>query len=145
MTCATDLETSRCFQANLGRLSEEAQSRWRDWASRKCADFLLSPQEGGVWILHGRRDVESDAKTLQKLLRALGSHWKMKIQTERDWLRLLTPDAFLQVLGCAGKPVRQGALEQQTSEQVRGHARHRPPYAVPAHGAIVHPLCVSLA
>ena len=39
--------------------------------------------------------------TLQKLLRTLGSHWKMKIQNEagRSWLQLITPEAFAQALG----------------------------------------------
>ncbi len=124
MTCATNLETSRCFQANLGRLSEAAERRWRAWASQKCCDFLLALQEGGEWILHARHDVESDARTLQKLLRTLGSHWKMKVQTEagRNWLRLITLDTFAQALGSNSIPEREGVSELQTSEKAPGRA-----------------------
>ena len=45
--------------------------------------------------------MDSNAKTLQKLLRTLGSHWKMEIQNEagRSWLQLITPEAFAQALG----------------------------------------------
>ena len=127
MTCATKLETSCCFQANLGRLSEAAEDRWRAWASQKCDDFLLPPRgEEGEWILHARRAVESDAKTLQKLLRTLGSHWKMKIQNEagRNWLRLITPEAFAQAPGHDSNPEvhEEGAPEPQASVWAQGRA-----------------------
>ena len=72
------------------------------WASQRCEDFLPTPNgDKGEWILNARRAVESDAKSLQKLLRTLGSHWKMRIQNEagRSWLQLITPEAFAQALG----------------------------------------------
>ena len=128
MTCATKLETSCCFQANLGRLSEAAEDRWRAWASQKCEDFLLAPrEEEGEWILQAKRPVESDAKTLQKLLRTLGSHWKMKIRNEagRQWLQLLTPEAFEQALKRDSNPEleeeapkpRASARQSQTNSE----------------------------
>jgi hypothetical protein len=124
MACTTDLETSCCFQADLGRLSEAAESRWRTWASRKCCNFLLEPQEGGEWILHARRDVESDARTLQKLLRTLGSHWKMKVQTKagRNWLRLITEDMFAHALRSGSNPEREDVSEPASSEKAPGCA-----------------------
>ena len=100
MSCANELETSCCFQANLGRLSEAAEDRWREWASQKCENFSLTPSGGGEWILNARRAVESDKRSLQKLLRTLGSHWKMRIQKEagKSWLQLITPETFAQAL-----------------------------------------------
>ena len=51
-------------------------------------------------LANARRAVESDARSLQKLLRTLGSHWKMRIQNEagKSWLQLITPEAFAQAL-----------------------------------------------
>ena len=55
-------------------------------------------RRGGV--LNARRAVESDKRSLQKLLRTLGSHWKMRIQKEagKSWLQLITPETFAQAL-----------------------------------------------
>ena len=51
-------------------------------------------------LLNARRAVESDKRSLQKLLRTLGSHWKMRIQKEagKSWLQLITPETFAQAL-----------------------------------------------
>ncbi len=68
--------------------------------------------------------MESDASTLQKLLRMLGPHRKMKVQTEagRNWLRLITLDAFAQALGSNSIPEREGVSELQNSERALGRA-----------------------
>jgi hypothetical protein len=55
-----------CFQANLGDLTEEAEHRWRTWASKSCHGFKLAPKDGD-WILVARRNDEADVKTLQKV------------------------------------------------------------------------------
>jgi len=68
---------------------------------RSAARALVYHGANGEWILSARHAVESDTKTLPKLLRTLGSHWKMKIQNEawRSRLHLITPEAFAQALG----------------------------------------------
>ena len=60
-----------CFQANLGDLTEEAEHRWRTWASKACHGFKLAPKDGD-WILVAKRNDEADVKTLEKALRTLG-------------------------------------------------------------------------
>ena len=73
------INSSCCLEANLGHLTEEAERRWRTWASKAFNAYKLAPKDG-EWILVARRDDEVDVKTLQKTLRTKGSHWKMRIR-----------------------------------------------------------------
>ena len=52
-----------------------------------------------------------DARALQKCLRTLGSHWKMRTQTGNNWLRLVTPKVCANVINHLegeGVPEQQG-------------------------------------
>ena len=90
---------------------------------------LLADRE---WILNARRAVESDKRSLQKLLRTLGSHWKMRIQKEagKSWLQLITPETFAQALdqdrnreGEVGEPEPEAAAVPGT---MPAPSRHHP-------------------
>ena len=60
-----------------------------------------------------------DTRTLQKCLRTLGSHWKLRVQTRNNWLRLVTPKACTNTINHLegeGVPEQQGVSMENNPE-----------------------------
>ena len=75
------------FKARLGQLDDRVQERWKTWAQRACLRYYLVEQ-GGETLLSAERSGEADAKSIQKMLRTIASHWKSNIPKfgREEWL-----------------------------------------------------------
>lgn len=86
---------SRYYRAELGRLDSSTRKRFEAWARSQRHGHALANDENGSVLLYAERDEERPAKGHMVALRTiLTLNWKIPIQLQPGFLRLLSEEDF---------------------------------------------------